>query len=430
MTISEVRNRFKTIDLHPAQASIVENATRFNVLACGRRYGKTLLGLQRTERPLLDGHPVGWFSPTYKLLAEVWRDALIHYDAIKQSKSEQEHRLELITGGVLEFWSVDDPDPARGRKYKRVILDEAAMVKRLEEAWQEAIRPTLTDLAGDGWFLSTPRGLNYFHQLYQLGADGLNQEWKSWQFPTTANPFIDPAEIEAARLELPERVFAQEYLAQFLSDGVGVFRGIQAACVLKPQPTVIPGHVYVIGVDWGKLADFSVFSVLDTTSMQQVWIDRSNQLDYVFQLDRLKLLCSRYLPRVVSVERNSVGEPLIELLRRAGLPVEAWTASNVSKQDAIEALSLAIEKGELKLLDDPIQMAELLAYDAIRLPGGMLRYSAPTGQHDDTVMALAIAYTQVKTSWLVGLAHQKTNVGYGGGTKQPGWGTPKVGQVG
>jgi predicted phage terminase large subunit-like protein len=208
---------------HPAQSQIIESARRFNVLACGRRFGKTSLGIELAERLALHGQPVGWFSPTYKSLAEAWRDIKLSLAPVTRSKSETEHRIELIDGGVLECWTLDDPDAGRGRKYARVIIDEAAIVRHLEEAWAESIRPTLTDLQGDAWFMSTPKGFNYFHTLFERGMDPAYPQYASWQMPSAVNPHLPPSEIEAARADTVERVFRQEYEASFVDDATMIF---------------------------------------------------------------------------------------------------------------------------------------------------------------------------------------------------------------
>ncbi len=374
------------------------NKTRFHILCCGRRWGKNVIGLDRIIQPALHGYPTAWFSPTYKIMADDWR-------AIKKAvmpivapggKSEQEHRLDFVTGGSFEMWSMDSTDAGRGRKYKRVAVDEAAMVPQLQLIWADAIRPTLTDLIGDAWIFSTPKGLDYFHQLYQFGLDPQHPEWRCWQRPTSANPYIDPHEIEDARRTLPERTFNQEYLAQFLSDGGGVFRGVDAVATATPAPEPIEGHVYVMGVDWGKSHDFNVVSVLDATDHRQVWIDRTNQIDLVFQAQRLRTLYDRYRPAVILAENNSIGTPMVELLRRDNLPVVPWTATNATKQQVIEDLSVAIERQQITILKDAVQLNELLAYDVERLPSGLIRYSAPLGMHDDTVIALALAWQLAK----------------------------------
>src|SRR5580765_2163544 len=93
--------------LHPAQRQVVEEAKRFNVLDCGRRFGKSLLGIELDIGPALEGYPVAWFSPTHKMLAEVWRDMRNILVPVIARTAVQEHRLELITGGVVDMWSLD-----------------------------------------------------------------------------------------------------------------------------------------------------------------------------------------------------------------------------------------------------------------------------------------------------------------------------------
>src|SRR4051794_28279455 len=102
---------------HEAQRRVIAVASRFNVVCCGRRFGKTTLGVDRILEPALSGKPVGWFAPTYKILIPAWREIVSLLAPITRRRSDQEHRIELVTGGVVEMWSLDDPDGARGRAY-------------------------------------------------------------------------------------------------------------------------------------------------------------------------------------------------------------------------------------------------------------------------------------------------------------------------
>jgi hypothetical protein len=387
---------------HAAQAQIRAEAKRHNVVALGRRSGKSTKGHELVVRTALERQPAGWFGPTYKLLEESWRALKAILGPVVVNKSEQEHRLELYGGGTIECWSMDTGDPARGRKYRRIVVDEAAMVPNLLDIWNQALRPTLADLEGESWWLSTPRGLNDFYVLYQRGQDPLEEDWQSWQMPTTVNPHISRAELEAARREMPERDYAQEFEARFLQlEGAGVFRGVTAVSRLKPAgPT--RGHVHVFGVDWGRTNDYTVVSVIDATLMEQRVIDRYSQVEYEFQTERLHKLAEVFKPISVVAEANSMGGPLVERLQRGysrligaprpPLPVYGWTATNASKAAAIQALSLGIEQGQLTLLDDQVQAGELLAYEGRMSPAGVMRYSAPPGMHDDTVTALSLAF--------------------------------------
>jgi hypothetical protein len=395
--------RIQLPEPHATQQQLLEEARRYNVVALGRRAGKSTLAQHiLVMRALQRRQPVGYFAPTYKLLGEFWREVRNLLEPVTVIKSEQDHRIELLGGGVLDCWSLDDPNPARGRRYGLIVVDEAAMVRDLLDIWQLALRPTLTDLSGGAWFMSTPRGLNDFHTLYQLGQDPLQLEWASWQMPTSVNPFIRTEELVAAQKELPERAWAQEYNAMFLQlEGGGVFRGVDAVSRLQPAEPV-RGHQYTIGVDWGRTNDFTAISVIDATYMEQVALDRFSEIDYEMQTERLHRWCELYHPVLVVAEHNSMGGPLTERLQtgyarlmgkaRAALPVWAFDTTNASKSALVQALGLAIERGDLTLLDDAVQQSELLGYEAQVLPSGMLRYGAPSGQHDDTVIALGLAY--------------------------------------
>lgn len=383
--------RVELPELHEAQAEVVRGARRFNVLNCGRRWGKDVLLVDRVVDAVVEGMPVGWFAPAYKNLTEDWRELTAVLAPMTERKSEQDHRLELYGGGVMECWSLDLADIARGRKYKRVVVNEAAQAKGLRYAWERVIRATLVDMEGDAWFGSTPNGMGYFAQLYYRGQDEGEAEWKSWRYPTSANPYIPREEIEAARRELPERVFAQEFEAEILADEGAVFRNVRGTCSERPEGPV-KGHQYVVGCDWGKVQDFSVFSVVDVGERKQVWQDRSNRLDYVVQVGRLKALCERYKPVVVIAEANSIGVPVIEQLMRVGVKVHAWTATNATKAAVIERLQLAMEQGTIRLLNDPVLVGELSAFEATRTPGGLVRYAAMEDGHDDCVVALALAW--------------------------------------
>jgi phage terminase large subunit-like protein len=356
-----------------------------------RRWGKTLLGINRVADPEVLRYPVGWFAPSYKLMLEVWREVGHTLKPIIVRQNASERRIELITGGVLEFWSLDNPDAGRGRRYKRIIVDEAALVKNLMDIWQLSLRSTLVDFGGDAFFLSTPKGRNGFWQMWQWGQDEARDEWASWQMPTSGNPKIAAKEVEVMRATMPERVYAQEILATFIEDAGSVFRRVvDAATAIEQEPQ--GNRQYIIGCDWAKSQDFSVFTVLDVAAKRMVYMDRFNQIDYVVQVGRLKALCDKYKPTAIIAETNSIGTPVIEQLQRQGLPVQPFTTTNATKAQAIDALALAFEQGNVEILNDATLIAELQSYEMERLPSGMMRYNAPSGMHDDCVMSLALAW--------------------------------------
>lgn len=202
---------------HEAQREIIDTSKRFNVLCMGRRWGKTTLGRYLLQTPALEGYPVAWFSPVYRNITEIWREFVFYLRPAIYKTNTSERRIELYTGGVIEFWSLDkSPDLVRGRKYARIIVDEAALIRDLKNIWYLILRPLLTDYAGSMYMVSTPRGFNDFYDFYEMGQAEKFPLWQSWRKSSYTNPYLPPEEIDQARAEMPAKAFRQEYLAEFL----------------------------------------------------------------------------------------------------------------------------------------------------------------------------------------------------------------------
>lgn len=366
---------------HEGQRRVIAEADRFNVLECGRRFGKTTLG----QRLLIKGAankrcPVAWFAPTYKLLTDVWREVVQRTQPGTKSISQQERRIELVNGGVIDFWSLDQSDAGRGRKYGRIIVDEAGIIRDLESAWQGAIRPTLADLKGDAWFLGTPKGHNYFHRLFAKGQ-AREGGWRSWRLPTTDNPTIDPAEIEAARRDMPETAFRQEFLGIPADDGGNPF-GLAAIANCRAALSTNPPEAF--GIDLAKSADWTVVTGLDA-------------LGHVCRLERWQSDWGQTRRRVLDeigevptlIDSTGVGDPIVEDLIREKPNVEGFKFTSTSKQQIMEGLAAAIQRTEVGFPEGWLT-AELEAFE-YEYHVGRVRYTAPTGLHDDGVCALALA---------------------------------------
>jgi hypothetical protein len=376
----------------------MEEARRFNVLSVGRRAGKTELCMILCATPDALRYPTGWFTPNYKDMIEVWRSMEQRFAPIVARPSKSERRLEFVTGGVLEFWSLDNPNAGRGRKYKQVIIDEAAFVPTLYDSWNYAIRPTLADLQGTAWIPSTPKGRNGFWKLWQMGQDPNEPEWASWQMPSEVNPLIPRDELAAMRRQLPERVAAQELDAQFMEDSGGVFRRVMDAATAEPHERGHVNHEYIIGIDWAYSTDFTAVAVLDVGTRSLVHLDRFNGVDYTLQRERIAAIADRFRPRVIVSEANAMGRPNNESLRQMGLEVQDFTTGRANKELIIGNLAGAFERGDIRILPDPVLIGELQAYEGIQQPAGYVKYGAPEGMHDDTVMALAFAWNGATTA--------------------------------
>ena len=130
--------------LHRAQQKIKSERKRFNVMDCGRRFGKNVLFQDAAvQTALADRAPVGWGAPTYKMLLDDWKSLTNILAPVTARRNEQEKSLMLVSGGQIEFFSLDNANSIRGKKFKRFIVNEAAFVPELLDIWNMIIRPTL-----------------------------------------------------------------------------------------------------------------------------------------------------------------------------------------------------------------------------------------------------------------------------------------------
>ncbi len=392
---------------HKAQTRILKTRKRFNVGDCGRRFGKTTLIHQLTSETALAGYPIGIFSPTYKDADAVWEEVKSTFHAVTRSKDETYRILNFITGGKLEVWSLSDPDSGRGRKYKRVVIDEAAKIKKLEYSWTTVIRPTMADMQGDAYFFSTPQGLNYFYNLYARGDD--DPEWMRWKYSTYDNPYIRREEIEAMRRELPERAFQQEILAEFVADGSYFQRVAERATITEcDTPDMHAGHSIYGGLDFAMAEDYTVLTLGCRQCNRVVFWDRFNQIDYTYQRARIIDNCKRWAIAGLMPERNSIGQPNIELLAAAGVPVlwghdlkPGFSTTATTKPELIQALAGALEHDGFTVPADYAD--ELRSYEINVTASGHNQFSAPEGQHDDRVMSLALCWWAMTRTGRAGL---------------------------
>lgn len=381
------------LKLHDGQRAIVSHPARYKVARCGRRLGKTVLGSYwltlRDEGSAIGGKRVAWFAPTYKLLMDVWTDMERVLRPVTRRANKTEQRIDLITGGIVDFWTLEDPDAGRGRRYHRVVIDEAAHARHLQEAWERAISPTLADYRGEAWFLSTPKGLNFFKTLYDRGLDPAHPDWASFHLPTTANPFISADEIESKRSEIPELVFRQEYLAEFVNFGAGLIKS--EMMIDSPAPSGLP---VVLGVDLAisakQTSDFTAIVAMSRApDTGVVYIREVERGRWSFHEagNRIKAAAIRHRPVMIAVEQVQYQAAMVqELLRTTSLPVRGVTPD----RDKVARFAPLLTRFEQLLVRlDPAGVPayareELLAF--------------PEGDHDDCVDAMSCAWTALHSA--------------------------------
>lgn len=380
---------------HPTQQAANDASKRFNIFMAGRRWGKDIMLMRRAAERIVNGGAQGWYSPTYRMMVDNFKELKNMLAPAISSASASAHRLEFRNGAHLDFWSLDNYDASRGRKYQWVTVNEAAIAPNMLEAWNYAIRPTLADVQGGADFGTTPKGLNGFYTLWTQAQD--NQDWARFHYTTFDNPFIPPSEIEAMRDALPERVYKQEILAEFVEDGA-FFQGVDDCCILeaKDEPALHKGHRIVGGLDWALSEDFTVLTIMCATCAKVVDWYRVNRLDFVMQRMAIMETAKRWGATLLP-ERNSIGQPNIEMLVQGNTPVMTgpdgalgFQTTASTKAELINRLALGLSRKEFKA---PKEYAdELRAYEVTTTLSGNPKFSAPEGLHDDRVISLALAW--------------------------------------
>ncbi len=360
---------------HINQKKILECDRRFIVVMCGRRFGKSELSQILSISEAIKGGQVAYITPTYKL-AKAFFERLTAVLPFKNNISNL--KIYCPNNGSIEFYTGERLDNLRGRKFHLVIIDEAAFIPDLESGWQNSIRPTLTDYQGKAVFLSTPRGKNFFYSMFMKQGEA---DWQSFKFSTYDNPYINTREIDEAKLQLPEVVFEQEYLANPSENSANPFGNAYIKNCIRP---ISNQQIIAYGIDLAKSVDFTVIIGLDNGG-NVAYFDR-------FQMDwhNTKETIRRLPAAPILADSTGVGDPILEDLKREGINIEGLKFTSQSKQQLMEGLAQAIQQGKISYPEGVI-VDELDIFEYQFTANGV-RYSAPSGFHDDCVMALALAW--------------------------------------
>jgi len=381
--------------VHEGQAEVLDSEARFRIVACGRRWGKTVTCAKELRDGLLshgDGWLAWWVAPTYQQ-AEIGlrslRDELP--DEFIESVNQSKLRVEAVTGATVEFKSADKPDNLRGEGVDLLIADEAAEIDQY--AYENALRPTLTDSETSRMIaISTPKGRGWFFEFFQRGQSDDWPTYEAFREPTTQNPFINQADVAEAERELPERVFRQEYLAEFVDETGGVFEQLDerlfTGAYELPVPAADAAGPFATGVDFARHEDYRVAVTLDSDG-RVVQFDRDQGETWPEIHSVVRDIAERY-PGVVAVDASRDNK-IVADLEADGVAIEPVKFTATRKRQLIENLIAAIEAESLTAPEIDALRTELEVFEADVTRGGNLRYDAPSGFHDDTVDALALA---------------------------------------
>ena len=396
-----------SFELLPWQKEVFQDKTRFKVIVAGRRCGKSRLSavallVEGLRCP--PGSAVMYVAPTQGQARQIIWDVLMDLGRdVIQSSHVNNMDITLINGAKIYVRGSDRPDTLRGVSLTFLVLDEVADIK--SETWEKVLRASLSDKKGSALFIGTPKGRNWFYDMYNLGLEASDEEWKSWHFTTKDNPLIDPKEIEGAKKTLSSFSFKQEYEASFDNAGTDLFKEQWIKYGEEPDD-----GVYYIAIDLAgftnvnysaarqKKLDESAIAVVKVTD-DGVWFVKKiehGRWDVKDAAARILKNIKEFKPMGVGMERGTVRNAVLpylsDLMRSSNVYASIHDLTHGGKQKTervVWALQGRFEHGKVILNEDE---------DWKEFQDQLLMF--PTSQvHDDLVDALSYIDQLAVTSY-------------------------------
>ena len=406
---------------HPGQREFLACDAKIRVLACGRRWGKTDACAAAVAAELVGPEP---------------SRCLILAPTLDQSKLLF-HRIAWMLSKVLdesEFVVSRSPYPKlvygesavsarsghvgsslRGNEATHVLVDEAAYVP--EELVTEVAMPMLATNNGRLTLISTPSGLNHFWKFFRMGQDREHGVW-SRNAPSSESPHVSPEFLEVQRQLISQRAYDVEYEAQFVEAKDAVFPSeVVEACLVPEIPSGLrPG---AIGVDWARYEDFTAVAAIEVGNPDAylVELQEFNNQTWAKMVDQAAEIAARYPLAKLAADGSGVGDPVIELFARVtGRKVEPVKFDARTKSELIEGLRIKLERQRLRLPSHPELIKQLKHFRTTLSAHGNRKMNAQSGYHDDLVIALAIAASQLPASYAapIHLGSKRTFAGRSG----------------
>lgn len=374
--------------LYEKQKQIIYAPERYSVCVSGTKTGKTLgCSIWISEKACNNAKSICWWvAPVYRQTQIGFgrcRDLLCPEIGVAR---ESDLTIHLKNGSVIEFRSAEKDSNLYGEAVDYGVLDEA---DRMRAAAWYAYRSTITQTKAPTRFMSNPvHSRSWFRELWE--NKGNDPQIYSSKLTTYDNEYIDKAEIEDAKVKLPESIFRSLYLAEWPESGGMVFRGLNRC--LTGQLRGYEGRFErVMGIDLGRKEDWTVLTVMDKNEKELVDWDRFKELSWNIQKKRIEDIWKKNGNPDIVMESNGIGDPIAEELRELGMTVIGVQMTNKVKNEIIDLTRVAVEQQLIKIPNIEVLVDEMETFECNISPAGNLIYSAPEGYHDDCPMSLALA---------------------------------------
>jgi predicted phage terminase large subunit-like protein len=377
------------IELLPWQQEVWGDATRFKIVAAGRRTGKSRLAAWLLIVNALEagkGH-VFYVAPTQGQARDImWQTLLELGNPVIVSSHINNLQIKLINGATISLKGADRPETMRGVSLKFLVMDEYADMK--PEVFEQILRPALADQKGNALFIGTPMGRNHFYELYQYAELDDDPTYKAWHFTSYDNPLLDSEEINVAKKSMSSYAFRQEFMASFEARGSEMFKEDWVKFAESPEY-----GDYYIAIDLAGFEEVNKQrtknSKLDETAIAVVKVNDNGHWhieNIVYGRWELSETARKifevvrdYRPIGIGIEkgiaRQAVMSPLTDMMKRYGMffRVDELTHGNKKKTDRVmwalqgrfENGFITLSKGEWnsRFLDQLFQFPDPLTHD-------------------------------------------------------------------
>ena len=369
-----------------------EDGVKFVTFLKSRQSGGSFLnkllvvkwGLENTKER------IGYITPTLKLGKLFFKELCESLEPYIIKKNSTDLIIEFVTKTTVQFFSAESEDAIRGFQFEYLVIDEAAFQK--SDFFDTIVRPTILIKGKKVIMCSTPNTANgFFHQHYCFGIDDNLSMYRSLKITIEDNPFVSKEEIDVIKSTIPNRIFRQEYLSEFLDGDGAVFTNFKK-CVGVGRLT----GTYYAAIDYAKENDYTVLTIINDLK-EVVDIQRWTGLDYTVQIDMIVKHLNKWRPKLTISEENNIGSVINELLKKAySGQIKQITLNNTFKKDMIEGLIVAFETNSITIPDNETLFNELAGFTATYNPSTQtVKYGGRSGLHDDMVISLAYAYYAV-----------------------------------
>ena len=390
--------------LYPLQQQIADDKTRFKVVACGRRAGKTMLCVEIAFLKAFEGKRVWWVAHNYSTAGIAFRMALT---LVNQLPKEFDVKYNIATrsiyfnkvGGEFSFKSSDRPDNLRGEALDFLVMDEAEFHKK--NVFDEILRPALADRKGGAIFISTPKKENgWFHKLFKEGLKN-NRNIKSWHASSYQNPYLDPVELDEIRANTPDIIFRQEYLAEFVS---GAGARVKAENIQYINIDEIEKNKHIVIAIGADLA-IGEKEINDYTAICAIAKDIKDGSVYILDMYRDRISFRRQKERIIGFaekwNRPDLGWPEIVI----GIESQAYQKAlvqEVARECGFATYGIPANTNKtarFASLESKYELKQIYHVEGLSLSFENELLAFPEGAHDDMVDSLTNGYAALNRAY-------------------------------